>query len=164
MKLYLGFEDIPYVSRTSVTKSGKPRKRKLTASQEKYVQGKTTGQVAKDLEETYGIVQTFYEMEEDMMVELVEDAFGEEIENILMMKPMSKKALSEASTDEIENKFRESLSSQRFDGIISGVPTLASLRGVSHLQRHPYAKRGPRPSFIDTGLYRSSFRAWTTED
>jgi hypothetical protein len=45
-----------------------------------------------------------------------------------------------------------------------GIKTLAARRGVSHLLPHPYSKNNPpRPSFIDTGLYRKSFRAWVED-
>ena len=73
--------------------------------------------------------------------------------------------MSFEETDKIEQKFRSNLMRQRYDGMISGVPTLASLKGVSHVRSHPYAKANPqRPSFVDTGMYRDSFRAWVEED
>jgi len=61
----------------------------------------------------------------------------------------------------LEPRFRRSLSSKRFDGLIRGVPTRAAMKGVSHLRQDPYAQRPPRPSFIDTSLYQRSFKAWT---
>jgi len=45
---------------------------------------------------------------------------------------------------------------------IPGVPTKAALRGVNHRLKHPYRRRGARPSFVDTSLYMSSFKAWAT--
>src|SRR5580700_11043058 len=42
------------------------------------------------------------------------------------------------------------------------VPTMAALRGVNHRLAHPYARSNPRrPSFLDTGLYSSSFVIWS---
>jgi hypothetical protein len=44
---------------------------------------------------------------------------------------------------------------------LRGVPTKAALKGINHRLRHPYRKSNPRrPSFVDTGLYVASFRAW----
>jgi hypothetical protein len=169
MKLNFGFESFPYAARysaksplTAATKKRRPKQ--LSAAQQAYGQGKTTQQVAKDLENQYGIVEKFYEMEEDNIVDLVEEAFDEAIEKVMMMQRISKKGISDASTNKIEERFRKNLAERRYDGMLPGVPTLASLRGVSHLLQHPYAKRGSRPSFIDTGMYSRSFRAWVTED
>jgi hypothetical protein len=51
----------------------------------------------------------------------------------------------------IEAMFRDSLSQGKFDGVIHGVPTKA-------------ATRASRPSFVDTGLYRRSFKAEAEND
>jgi hypothetical protein len=136
----------------------------MTRSQQVYGEGKTTVEVANELESKYHIVETFWEMEEDNFVELLEDSFAEDIEEVMQMGQVPKAGgISDKETDKIETKFRQSLTSQRFDGVISGVPTLAAQRGVSHLMQHPYARRGPRPSFIDTGMYMRSFRAWVED-
>ncbi len=168
MKLQLGFEDHAYEVRydkasplTQSTKSKKPRV--LTRSQEGYGQGKTTLEVAADLEAKYKIVETFWEMEEDDFVEMLEDAFADTIEEVMTVEKVSKKGVSIKETDKIEAKFRQNLANRRYDGVISGVPTTASQRGVSHLRQHPYAKRAPRPSFIDTGMYQRSFRVWVED-
>jgi hypothetical protein len=129
-----------------------------------YGQGKSTVEVAVDLEARYSIVETFVDLEEDAIVEMLEEAFSEDVEDIMMMKRPSKKGFSDKDTDKLEAKFRRMLSARRYDGVIPGVPTLASLRGVSHLRRHPYAKNNPsRPSFIDTGMYQQSFRVWVED-
>jgi hypothetical protein len=40
-----------------------------------------------------------------------------------------------------------------------GVPTEAALKGVNHRLK---SKKGTRrPSFVDTGLYESSFKVWS---
>jgi hypothetical protein len=65
---------------------------------------------------------------------------------------------------EIEAAFRQFLEQQEMDGRVDGVPTKASLKGVSHRLKRPNAKDNPtRPSFIDTGLYSASMKAWTEE-
>jgi hypothetical protein len=71
--------------------------------------------------------------------------------------------VSVKETDKIEAKFRQNLSSRKYDGVIPGVPTTAAQRGISHLQQRPYAKRSSRPSFVDTGMYQRSFRAWVED-
>jgi hypothetical protein len=136
----------------------------MTRSQAAYGEGKTTSEVAKELEAKYGIVDMFYSMEEDTIVNLLEDVFGQELENVLLMQEHSKEVVTTKETNKIEEKFRRALSSRKFDGVISGVPTTAAQRGVSHLYKKPYARRAERPSFIDTGMYQRSFRAWIEED
>lgn len=171
MKLVLGFESYPYSARynaeSPLTATVKKRRPKvLSRAQEGYGAGKTSGQVAQELEEKYKIVETFYELEEDFIVELIEEQAAMDIEQVMTMaEPSADSGVSFEETDKIEKRFKQNLTSKRYDGLIPGVPTLASLRGVSHLRQHPYAKGNPiRPSFFDTGLYASSFRAWVEED
>lgn len=156
MKLNLGFEAVSYSGASKQVlrkdKHGRP-----------YGEGKTSAQVAKELEKRYKIVETFYEINEDYIVNLIEEQAAIDIDDIMMMKKPSRKGMSFEETDKIEHRFKYALASGEFDGLIPGTPTTAAQRGVSHLRRHPYAKRGPRPSFIDTDTYRQSFTVWMEE-
>lgn len=169
MKLHLGFEDYSYEARfteaSPLTRTVKARRpRQPTRTHQAYGEGKTTEQVAKELEDKYKIVETFWQLEEDNFVELLEEAFAEDIEDVMQMSEVKKaKGISDKETDKIEARFRQNLSSRRYDGMLPGVPTTAAQRGVSHLKQRPYAKRGPRPSFVDTGMYQRSFRAWVED-
>jgi hypothetical protein len=169
LKLVLGFEDHPYPTRydasSPLAKTVKRRRPKvMSPAQEAYGQGKTTKEVAADLEARYSIVETFWEMEEDTFIEVLEDAFADNIEEVMQMGQIPKTGgISDKETDKIEKKFMQSLQSRRFDGVIPGVPTTAAQRGVSHLYKQPYARRAPRPSFINTGMYQRSFRVWVED-
>jgi hypothetical protein len=160
MKLQLGFENIPYSGvRAALPLSMRKRlARRPSLAQQAYGQGKTTGQVAADLEKKYGIVEKFYGLEENFIIDAFEKVYITAME-LGMLSGSWGVAWDPSST--LESKFKRSLSSRRFDGLIPGVPTQASLRGVSHLRRDPYAQRASRPSFIDTSLYQRSFKAWT---
>jgi hypothetical protein len=147
MKLHLGFEDRAYPSQPSPLKRGKST-RPLKAT---YGQGKTSREVAKELEDRYKIVEEFWNLEQDIFTESLEEAFAEDLEEIMTMEQPSSKGVSYKGTDAIEARFRRDLRSRRYDNVISGVPTLA-------------AKRGSRPSFIITGTYLQSFRAWVEEE
>jgi hypothetical protein len=169
MKLHLGFEDHAYETRyeesSPLTKTAKSRRSKtMSPAQKAYGQGKTTREVAEELETQYGIVEKFYELEADNIVEMLEETLGESIERIMTMEqPPKTGGIPVKETDKIEAKFRARLKREELH---SGgtVPTLAAIRGVSHLRKHPYAKSNPRrPSFIDTGMYQRSFRAWVEE-
>ena len=90
----LRFESLmPYATRygarsplTATTKKRRPKQ--MSASQQAYGAGKTTKQVANELENKYGIVEKFYAMEEERIADLVEDTYGEAIEKALMMRPV----------------------------------------------------------------------------
>lgn len=169
LKLHLGFEDHAYDVRyeelsplARSTKSNRPKV--MSRAQQAYGQGKTTREVAAELETKYKIVETFWELEEDNFIEVLEDAFAEDLEEVMQMSTTVKGPVLTKETEKIEAKFRRNLSNRRYDGIIPGFPTTAAQKGVSHLRKHPYAKSNPsRPSAIDTGMYMRSFRAWVEE-
>jgi hypothetical protein len=144
MKLMLGFESISYSVAAPIRRRVKIRPTKS------YGQGKTTSEVSKDLEERYKIVDTFYTMEEDYIIDLIEEQAALDIDEIMTMEAPSNKGVSFTETDKIEERFRQDLSRRKFDGAVYGVPTKA-------------AQRESRQSFIKTGRYRSSFRAWMEE-
>ena len=154
MNLHLGFEASSYTTSSNYVgrHSGVP-----------YGEGKNSAQVAAELEERYGIVETFVRMEEDFIISIIEDKMGEDLDEIIGMSSISKKGISDQDTDKIVERFKRDIAHRRFDGLIPGVPTLASIRGVLHSRRHPYARRASRPSFRDTGNYVNSFRAWTED-
>ena len=163
MKLHLGFENTAYSARYSgqspLTATMKKRRAKtLSPAQQTYGQNKTVGQVAEELEKKYGIVDAFYKLEENFIVDGFEGAYMNSLE--LGMGGGSWDVIWDPSLT-LEPKFRRALSSRRFDGLIRGVPTQASLRGVSHLRQDPYSPAASRPSFVDTSLYQRSFKAWT---
>jgi hypothetical protein len=143
-------------------KSKRTRKR-LTKPQRAYGEGKTTLEVAQELEDKYHIVEKFLEMEEDRINELAGDVITDAFEDIEKFTRHKWKKRTKAM-EGIESRFRANLVGRKYDGVLSGVPTMAAIRGVSHLNQHPYAKRASRPSFIDTGMYMRSFRAWLEDD
>ena len=163
MKLQLGFDNISYSARysrqsplTATMKARRPRR--MSIPQQDYGANKTVGQVADELEKKYGIVETFFILEEDFIVDNFEKAYLNSLE--LGMTGGSWGVVWDPSLT-LEPRFKRSLTSRRFDGIIPGVPTRAATHGVSHLRQNPFAPSAPRPSFIDTSLYQRSFKAWT---
>jgi len=162
MKLQLGFENTPYSARYSqqspLTATQKRRQpQQMSKPQQDYGKSKTVGQVAEELEKKYHIVETFFNLEEDFIVDNFEGAYAN-----AMVQGIGGGSWDPAwDPSKLDNRFRRSLSSKRFDGLIRGVPTKAAQKGVSHLRMDPYGSRAPRPSFIDTSLYQRSFKAWT---
>jgi hypothetical protein len=137
-----------------------------------YDDGKaTTGEVADILEEKYHIMEVFVEELGDAIGDAFAEAAKNALQDLMSGVPMVQASyiggganfvLTADATQEIETAFRMFIDQQELDGVVPGVPTQASLKGINHRLAHPYAKANqPRPSFRDTGLYQSSFRAWT---
>lgn len=156
MKLHLGVLDLPYADAASYKKV---KRRKPQSSEG----SKTTGEVATILEEKYKVMETFWDANKIKIAKSLENSFKDALEAIIMGAPLGLDPAG-AVTSEIEELFRETLTLKKLDGKIPGVPTKAAQKGVSHRFKHPYKKRPPRPSFIDTGLYEGSMRAWVDED
>lgn len=147
MILNLGVVDVPYSQHG--TKWSKAR-----AGTE------TTGDVAEILEENYGLMQAFYDAHSADIARDLENSVAGALESFIMGAPVRNDQFG-AGTSKIEERFRDFLSTKEAERVgIPGAPTLAALRGVSHRFKHPYKRRPPRPSFIDTGLLQASFRAW----
>lgn len=129
--------------------------------------GKTTADVAQILEDKYHVMETFYEdMGPDVIQKAIEQSAKNAVETLILggSRPGSNSAnisLTLEAEGEIEAAFKLWLSQQEMDYTQPGVPTQAALKGVSHRLKRAQAKTNPaRPSFIDTGLYQSSFRSW----
>lgn len=150
--LHLGVLDIPYNEAPE-------------AGAEKVVSGtQTTGDVAGWLENRYDIMQTFFDNHAQQIADDLTNSLAGALETILMGGPRSPNPFA-SGTEKVETAFRKFLDDEEmnghtrlYDGKTYPVPTGAATRGVNHRLK---IKRGPpRASFIDTGLYQSSFRAW----
>ena len=119
-----------------------------------------TGEVAEFLEARYQIMQHFFSYNESNIISLLENSIAGNLENIIAGAPPSSDPFAEAMS-EIHNLFVIFLQSKDLDGRVVGVPTMRALKGI---RRRLKNKRGqPRESFIDTGLYMASMRAWVSE-
>jgi hypothetical protein len=129
--------------------------------------GKTTSDVAQILEDKYHIMEVFAEdIGLDVIQKAIEHSAQSAVETLILgvSRPGSNSAnmsLTLEAEGEIEAAFKLWLSQQSMDYTQPGVPTQAALKGVSHRLKRANAKtNSARPSFIDTGLYQSSMRAW----
>ena len=151
MKLNLGVIDIPYIETE---------------------ESETTGEVAEKLERQYGVMMLFYLNNSQSIADKLGESFTNAIDNAILGAPeIPANQMFNDACQEIQTKFKQFLDMKEMDYMVRGVPTKASLMGVSHRfkkvggKRAGYTKgkkgiRPPRPSFIDTGLYRQSFKAW----
>jgi hypothetical protein len=119
----------------------------------------TTGYVAEKLEERYGVMQKFFDVDNKFVIGQLENSLEGALESMLMGRSIPPFA---AANSAIEARFRDFIASKRAEQVgIPGTPTQAALMGVNHRRKHPYSRKNPRrPSFRDTGLYMTCFRAW----
>lgn len=157
--LHLGVLDIPYTDADEgprplpKARKGKQRPRGKASSG-----ARTTGDVAEILEAKYHVMETFYDLHEEEIVGDLLDSMEGALESLLMGGPAHGDPLA-AATTQIEARFKVYLDSEEIaETATPGVPTKAALRGVNHRLK---VKRGERrPSFIDTGQYEASMKAW----
>ena len=150
--LHLGVTEIPYANNPQL--SAKQRKKSKASTQ-------TTGDVAEILEAEYHIMQIFFNLHDKGIAKDLESSLEGALENLLTGAPLGGNAFAEAES-EIEQRFKNFLTNREMETLgYPGVPTQAALAGINHRLKHPYKKSNPRrPSFVDTGLYESSFKAW----
>ena len=120
----------------------------------------TTGDVAQWLERRYRIMEVFVRVHH----KVIENALAGSVEGALEALIMKRRIKPFArGTAVIETRFKRFISSREVERVgIPGTPTHAALMGFSHRRKHPYARGPRRPSFRDTGLYMSSFKAWVS--
>lgn len=114
----------------------------------------TTGQVAQILEDKYGVMTVFNEIHGQEIADDVASQLMGMLENIQAGAPMP---TGDLFFPKIDKAFRDYLNSGEWEQT-SGMPTKAALSGVRSGKMKKDSKA--RPSFIDTGLYRASFRSW----
>jgi hypothetical protein len=133
----------------------------------------TTGDVAEFLEADYHVMRTFLELHEDEIGNFLADAMVGEIESLAQGKPVLALASRDVSTHlgdrvisgqsvngRIEEAFRDYLDSGEWNRT-SGQKVAAADAGINHRKKNPYSQKNKaRASFVDTGLYQASFRAW----
>lgn len=155
-------------ARNKAYKYGKAKAGSVEAPAMAMPMAKTTFDVAERLEERYHVMELFFkEVGIDLIAKALEhsvevaikNVFTESLANDEPLSPSKQGPLSDAM-NEIEAAFKHFLSLQFLDEVARGVPTTAARKGVNHRMKHPYAPRPERPSFIDTGLYETNFKAW----
>lgn len=158
--LHLGVVDVPYDHREPLT-TGQifemlKRGKRVTRSA---VRGSpTTGDVAEILEAKYHVMEIFFELHQKDILDAIGQSLVDRIDQLGMGAPIDADAFGDA-TAEIYKLFQRFIDSKEMDALgIPGVPTKASLKGVSH--RFKRKKGPPRPSFQDTGTYETDFASW----
>ncbi|MBU9690543.1 hypothetical protein KTF23_11895 [Burkholderia multivorans] len=136
----------------------------LGVIEQAYKDGTTVPEVARYLEDEYGVMQVFVDLHMKDISNSVAQAVADAMDDELMGLPVSPD-IYQGAMEEIQSAFRNFLDNEEYPAQSDPqVPTQAALDGVNHRLLHPYAsKNPPRPSFIDTGEYQVSFRAWVAQ-
>lgn len=119
----------------------------------------TTYGVAKILEAKYGLMQRYYDVRQKQIIGALEWGIVGAVGALVQGKRIDPYG---SAAQKIQSGFRDFIASKESERVgIPGTPTKAALAGINHRLAHPYRKANPRrPSFLDTGLLISSFRAW----
>lgn len=117
----------------------------------------TTGELALILEEKYDVMGTFV----NLHIDEIADAMADSVMGSLLTSAATGATVEPFATamGKIETMFNHYLDTEEIATAgIAGVPTQAALDGKSKRFKR---QRGPRrPSFIDSGIYENSFKAW----
>ncbi|EBO7441351.1 hypothetical protein D0Q39_03680 [Salmonella enterica] len=118
----------------------------------------TTGDVAEILEGKYRIMQTFFDRHGEEIAQMMSNDLAAGLENMLAGAPLPVDPFAE-SMSQVHHLFVAFLDNEEMNGT-EGVPTARALEGIS--KRFKNRKGEPWPSFIDTGMFQASMRAWVS--
>ncbi len=113
-------------------------------------QSTTTFEVASILEKKYGVMRLF--------IHAHEQEIADEMSSELMAMLDGPVKLDRVHFPEVDAKFRDYLNTGEWEKI-TGQKTQAAIDRIS-ARKKSGKREAERPSFIDTGLYRKSFRSW----
>lgn len=162
LTLHLGVVDQPY--RFAAPIKGFKSTKYLKQRRGGVHSAMTTYEVAKILEDKYGVMATFWRVKERENMESLERSLESAMQSLFNGHAIDPWG---PFTQDVMQRFRDFINSGEAERVgIPGTPTDASGGGkrvgaINHRLKHPYAKRNERrPSFRDTGLYVASFRCW----
>ena len=136
--LHLGVIDLPYANAGSAT----------------------TGDVAEILEAKYHVMEIFWQLHGQEVADAICNSMVGAFESRVLHGAPAGLDFYGTAMGVAKQLFSRFLESKEMDALgYPGVPTKAALTGVSHRFKKKRGAPG-RPSFVDTGLFESSFRAW----
>lgn len=117
---------------------------------------KTVGDVAEIIEDKFHVMQIFADMHEQDMADELSISYANAMDSIFSGRPMPKDFAASA-TAKIGDMFETYINTQEH-GI-----DLKKLRKplAGSRKKRQYRKAKAATAFLDTGLYRGAFKAWT---
>jgi hypothetical protein len=164
ISLHFGFINTPYTRETIARPFTSAKMEAKRHRKRGFSRTMTAEKVAGILEAKYNVVEMFNEIHEEEIKNIMHEGFKEVAERMISERGgqtrSSMKNLMRPATKRIENMFRQFLDHEEMNGMIEGVPTDAA-KGGKLRGRGKITKRGKqRASFVNTGIYKASFRAW----
>jgi hypothetical protein len=164
--LHLGVIDVLYNDNDidqpiELVKNIKKRKFKKPIKQKEQKKNTvvSTGFVAEILENKYHIMENFINLQMKDFTQELENALVGSFETMVRTGIAAEEPFQTACS-KLEHSFKLFLSLKKLDALgIDGVPTKAAKDGISKRFKKGQGPKN-RPSFIDTGLYEASFKAW----
>ena len=152
--LHMGFVNTPYTKKSKMAPVAFAKAQE-GKRQRSFSRTRSATQVANILEAKYGIVQTFTDVHNEDIREILTDAFKDTIiKTFSERKKFSSDRMVQymkSRTDQIEKLFRSFLDNEE---------TGESVEAANKGNRTGRKSKTPRAPFIDTGIYRASFRCW----
>jgi hypothetical protein len=156
LTLHMGFLNTPYTDEARQAPARFAKSVERLKRRRSFSRTMTAEKVSKILEGKYNIVETFNEIYEDDINALIHEGFKEVAEHVIMNKGGDTRAkmknLMKPYTNQVQRMFKAFIDDEEMNNMVPGVPTKVSIKG----------RRGrrPGPSFLRTGIYKASFRAW----
>lgn len=119
--------------------------------------GTSTGDVATFLEDKFGIMQKFADMNEGFIAKAIENGLAGELEDMMMGKPAGDPFLSAMA--ETEDKFREYITLEEH-GIVTKQRLMGTEKVGARFKKQYRKAKGSKTTFVESGNYRKSFKAW----
>jgi hypothetical protein len=161
--LNLGVNEIPYAWAPPTPKRQAVRRKKggtTTRHEFSSSAAMTTYDVAMILEDHYHIMELFWTLNEAQIMTWIENSLEGYLETAMTTGTVGDVRVAFATfVDQIEDLFKSWLDTDPLAGIVPGVTTMAAKMGIRTGTDRKKRHGPPRPSFIDTGLYRGNFRA-----
>ena len=122
-----------------------------------------TGDVATILEAKYDVIGNFFDIHGQEIADKVVGGLAGALEDMMAGAPPALDPFGSAmsATEAMFGKYIDDEEIRQTGQ--SGVPTEAALKGTSLRRKKKYARGPRRPSFVFSGLYRASFKAWIEE-
>lgn len=142
MKLVLGVNDVAYSGKDGAS---------------------TTGEVAEILEDRYHVMEVFYEEHKQDIADALAASLAKSLESLFTSGREVGRPTYQAEQN-IEAQFRAYLDANEWSTVAPAAHHIAAAKAGKSKRKKDLQYDGPRPAFIDTGLYQSSFRAEVKPD
>jgi hypothetical protein len=114
-----------------------------------------TGDVAQILEDKFGVMQKFADQNIEPICEFIADGVAGALESVLAGAPEGFDVFGSAMSN-IEDRFQEYIDNEEH-----GIPTKAKQTPKAGARKKRQFRRVThKTTFVDSGLYRNSFKAW----